>query len=706
MRRLWCAFVGIGGLAGAQELRNVSGPNLQHAAFDPYTQRIVATGTSGYSHEFDGTAWQRRPDIDAPRGFVWFPPGRMEPQVLTPCDPWARFVVHQRDGHRWLPQANSTLAGSRVEIALVHDPVRGHVLAFGGLGSTWPYGSDETWRFDGTDWTQLHPVTAPSPRRGASLACDSRRQRVVLFGGRTLASFDDTWEWDGSTWTPIATANRPSPRHDAAMAYDAGRQRVVLLGGERAAPAPTDHWEYDGQNWIAMPPLPPALARLDLPQGLVYDPARQQMLLVGGVVDEHHIGDVWAFDGTAWNPRPGFAASHRQRTTETLVLDASSTALLAFGGRTGLLPHGELREFRNGVWTTLTNSGPPPRYDHAMWTQPAGTFVFGGTNAAGNRLGDTWQWNGAAWTRLTATPSPSPRSNARVAYDSVHARLVLFGGDDGSVRNDTWLFDGTTWQSAQPPVSPPAHARPGMAFDPLRGRVVLCGDGLTISPNDTWEWDGSTWQQIPTMHAPGLGSFELCFDARLARIVAFSTFSGPGLQMWTYDGIDWQPLTTSAAAATPFPANDWAFTACMGPTGAATTLGWDGVYELVLDPATVIDFGAACEPAAPRLRARTAPQLGSATFAFEVLGADAGGAVLLAGGTQPANAPLLGCKLLVGGTTTAALAIAGPSGIATCSLPIPGNPSLASTSFYWQAIALTGPPGLHLSAGVQTVLGN
>ena len=57
-------------------------------------------------------------------------------------------------------------------------------------------------------------------------------------------------------------------------------------------------------------------------------------------------------------------------------------------------------------------------------------------------------------------------------------------------------------------------------------------------------------------------------------------------------------------------------------------------------------------------------------------------------------------------TTTAALAIAGPSGIATCSLPIPGNPSLASTSFYWQAIALTGPPGLHLSAGVQTVLGN
>jgi hypothetical protein len=38
-----------------------------------------------------------------------------------------------------------------------------------------------------------------------ALAYDSRRERVILFGGSDgTQTFGDTWEWDGTTWRKVA----------------------------------------------------------------------------------------------------------------------------------------------------------------------------------------------------------------------------------------------------------------------------------------------------------------------------------------------------------------------------------------------------------------------------------------------------------------------------------------------------------------------
>jgi hypothetical protein len=42
-------------------------------------------------------------------------------------------------------------------------------------------------------------------------------------------------------------------------------------------------------------------------------------------------------------------------------------------------------------------------------------------------LGDTWEWNGSAWTRA-ATTGPAGRTLQAMAYDPSVKKVVLFGG--------------------------------------------------------------------------------------------------------------------------------------------------------------------------------------------------------------------------------------------------------------------------------------
>jgi hypothetical protein len=69
------------------------------------------------------------------------------------------------------------------------------------------------------------------------MAYDSRRQRVVRFGG-----------WDGTTWSKVAESG-PEPRNHAAMAFDEARSRVVLVGGHEGSIVFGDVWEWNGATW-------------------------------------------------------------------------------------------------------------------------------------------------------------------------------------------------------------------------------------------------------------------------------------------------------------------------------------------------------------------------------------------------------------------------------------------------------------------------
>ena len=63
------------------------------------------------------------------------------------------------------------------------------------------------------------------------------------------------------------------------------------------------------------------------------------------------------------------------------------------------------------AWQQRSGTGPLPRYITAMAHDSVRgrTVLFGGRNGT-TLYGDTWEWNGTAWTQKSPPFSPSPRS--------------------------------------------------------------------------------------------------------------------------------------------------------------------------------------------------------------------------------------------------------------------------------------------------------
>jgi hypothetical protein len=128
----------------------------------------------------------------------------------------------------------------------------------------------------------------------------------------------------------------------------------------------------------------------------------------------------------------------------------------------------------------------------------------------GDTLGDTWEWDGSAWTQV-ADGGPPSRLNPGMA--TIGGKVVLFGGDHTNVcvvscpesLSDTWTWDGTLW-TEQHVAGPSPRAELAMAG--FRGSVLLYGgvDSRTEQiETDTWRWDGKAWTEVPVTGPPFMG---------------------------------------------------------------------------------------------------------------------------------------------------------------------------------------------------------
>jgi hypothetical protein len=57
------------------------------------------------------------------------------------------------------------------------------------------------------------------------------------------------WQWAGGAWQVIAGAEIPA-RHGPAAVLDSRRKRLVVFGGSGEGGKPqSDLWEWDGRRW-------------------------------------------------------------------------------------------------------------------------------------------------------------------------------------------------------------------------------------------------------------------------------------------------------------------------------------------------------------------------------------------------------------------------------------------------------------------------
>jgi len=109
---------------------------------------------------------------------------------------------------------------------------------------------------------------------------------------------NDTWIWDGSNWQQQYPINSPSLRTGHQMIYDRARQVVLLFGGTVQGAIYDDTWIWDGKNWIEQHPTQHPSARTEYAMG--YDEERNLIVLFGGYSVNGLENDTWIWDGQDW----------------------------------------------------------------------------------------------------------------------------------------------------------------------------------------------------------------------------------------------------------------------------------------------------------------------------------------------------------------------------------------------------------------------
>ncbi len=277
--------------------------------------------------------------------------------------------------------------------SLLYFPPQQQVVMYGGNTGT---PSAEFWSWNGTKWSRIE-ATGPGPRIEPVLAFDSKRSRMLLFGGLdgNFTGARDLWAWNGQSWTQLST-NGPVLQH-VRGGYDPDRDRFVVLGGPTSITL-GETWEWDGAAWQRVSTAVPG--PLALPTNLTYSPLRHTLLAVAVDFSANTGGtrpaQAWEWNGSAWSVVPG-----------------SPPAIEPPGLLLGATAAGDL------VLFDLADSSSPIR------------------------------WNGQQWNVLTVSgTSPARRAGSSGAWDATRQRYVFFGGQSvngNTYFKDTWEFNGATW---------------------------------------------------------------------------------------------------------------------------------------------------------------------------------------------------------------------------------------------------------------------
>jgi hypothetical protein len=310
----------------------------------------------------------------------------------------------------WTEIKPATAPSPRTVHRMAYDPGRERIVLVAGQPGDQALPLGDIWEWDGTDWSELKPVSgvALPIRKNFGMAYDSVRKRLVVFAGikgglsAPPETLGDTWEWDGESWVERKPPSAPSPRAGHAMAYDPARKRVVVFGGMDDKDQPRDDtWEWDGSQWSEVTPAgDPPPARFNT--AMVYHGARERIVLFGGQThgSPKNLNDLWEWDGRTWTQLDAAGKLPMGRGFHALAYDSARERLVLYGGAI---------------------SWPPIPPEH----------IFG----------DHWEWDGEAWTRIGDNVGPKQRVGQALVYDPKRARLVLFGGKSTLYSlQDTWEY--------------------------------------------------------------------------------------------------------------------------------------------------------------------------------------------------------------------------------------------------------------------------
>lgn len=463
---------------------------------------------------------------------------------------------------------------------------------------------NDTWLWNGSAWSQAHPATSPSTRFGAAEAYDPATSQLVLFGGGTQSTtidsqgnetdsgvaYNDTWTWNGTTWTQLHPSLSPAGRAGAQLVYDAAIGKLVLVDGDDAAGNGfTDTWLWDGTTWQR---VQTANSPLGLGAAMAYDPVTGQLLLFD--VD----GSTLAFTGSTWTPL-ATAATPPARDSAAMVYDAQIGKVVLTGGEdeSGNVLS-DTWAWDGVTWSQLSASGASPVAGAGSGTDSSGrVVVFGGVEASDPQnpsASATTAVLDAAQTPITRTAGSSriatavATSQAQFAAGAAQAVVLaradafpdaLSGGPLAAAKGGPLLLTATT------ELDPITKAEIQRVL-PAGGMVYLLGGTVALSTNVDAE-----------LKAAGYSTTRIFGNDRFATAVAVADALGDPSTVFEATGLNFPDALAGVPAAI---SAKGAILLTNGASQATAT----SAYLAAHPPATRYALGgaaAAADPGATRL---------------------------------------------------------------------------------------------------------
>jgi cysteine-rich repeat protein len=457
------------------------GPRVEHAmAYDAGRKRVVLFGGveaeagaafvySTGTWEWAGATWTQHTTAHTPplrygasmaydpvHGTIVLAGGAAQSADLT--DTWVY------DGTDWTERLGAgwpALVGG----SAAFDPVSGTVIAFGGQDINGYSGKTLSW--NGTTWTDL-AIAGPSERTHGQMA--STGDHIVWFSGAisgTSTPPPETWIFKSGAWSQPVTPGGLTPEA-IAYANDLARGRLVLFDGSST-------WELSSSGWELRATGTPS-SRTNT--AMAYDPIARNVILFGGRASMTPLGDTWIWDGTSWTEKvtpPELTA----RAGVAMAFDGTHVTL-----RGGFLPAGGTPSagtwsWDGTSWSVSTSANEPAAGPSAYDPVRNELVTLVGTA--------TWTYDGSTWVDTGASP---PSHDAPLVWNPARKKLQLVGGSDV---NDLWEWDGSAWTRITAEGTIPSREGP-LAATAIDGTgVFIYGGSSAALLGDAWElrWDGA-----------------------------------------------------------------------------------------------------------------------------------------------------------------------------------------------------------------------
>lgn len=299
------------------------------------------------------------------------------------------------------PAAGTGKAQPGALFSVADDLATHQVVLFGGV-EDW----GNTWVWNGTTWTPVHPAVSPPGRYGASAAYDPETKMVMLFGGRTEPGIPihDTWGWNGTVWEDLDSgANGPAPGEGSDMAWDSALTEMVLTTSSGVIGAPGATWVWAGTRW-AQP------EGGGLPSGASYspmwfDPTTQWLIAVACCEDlppvSGAVDTTWRWEGTKWSLLA--TPDDSPLDASTMALDPASNSLVLCSCSPGSGESGLLAWYRSG-WISRKAARLPVLGGVEVTDADRHQLLLLGSQAPGGAPAavpvEVWILTGSTWQRI------------------------------------------------------------------------------------------------------------------------------------------------------------------------------------------------------------------------------------------------------------------------------------------------------------------